>query len=127
MHAHACTPAPALAAAALVTVDLYGRRPLLIGGGLACGAALVLSTAAAASGALSLFLAALCLFIFAFSLSWAGLYWVVVSELFSMGAKSPATSAATSLLFLTGGWAGCTCHPLPCRAIALLLPACSTV
>lgn len=91
-------------AIAFMTVDKYGRRPLLIGGGLACGATLALATAAAAGGALALFLSSLCLFIFAFSLSWAGLYWVVVSELFSMGAKSPATSAATALLFLTGAF-----------------------
>jgi hypothetical protein len=44
----------------------------------------------------------MCLFIFSFSISWAGVFWVLLSESFSMGAKSPAASAATAVLFLTG-------------------------
>lgn len=87
---------------AAVTVDKYGRRPLLFWGGVGCAVFLGLAGVALATSSVALFLAALCLFIFSFSMSWAGLYWVVVSEIFSMGAKSPATSAATSLLFLTG-------------------------
>jgi len=87
---------------AAVTVDKYGRKPLLVWGGMGCAVFLGLTGIALAVGSVALYLAALCLFIFSFSLSWAGLYWVVVSEIFSMGAKSPATSAATSLLFLTG-------------------------
>ena len=35
-------------------------------------------------------------------MSWAGVFWVLLSELFSMSAKSPATAAATAVLFLTG-------------------------
>jgi MFS family permease len=87
---------------AAVTVDKYGRKPLLVWGGVGCAVFLALTGVSLAVGSVALYLAALCLFIFSFSLSWAGLYWVVVSEIFSMGAKSPATSAATSLLFLTG-------------------------
>ncbi|KAG2454234.1 hypothetical protein HYH02_001268 [Chlamydomonas schloesseri] len=95
--------------AAMLLVDRCGRRPLLIGGALACGAALVGMTAAAAgagggdpqSRRLLLELC-MCGFAFCFSISWAGLFWVVVSELFSMAAKSAAMSAATALLFLTG-------------------------
>jgi hypothetical protein len=89
-------------AAAVLLVDAWGRKPLLIWGGVGCGASLLVTAAALAASSVPLFLLSLCLFIFAFSISWAGLYWVVVSELFSMGAKSPASSAATSLLFLTG-------------------------
>jgi hypothetical protein len=88
--------------AAVLLVDAWGRKPLLIWGGVGCGASLLVTAAALAASSVPLFLLSLCLFIFAFSISWAGLYWVVVSELFSMGAKSPASSAATSLLFLTG-------------------------
>jgi MFS family permease len=87
---------------AAVTVDKYGRKPLLVWGGVGCGVFLGLTGLSLAARSVALFLAALCLFIFCFSMSWAGLYWVVVSEIFSKGAKSPATSAATSLLFLTG-------------------------
>lgn len=47
------------------------------------------------------------------SVSWAGVFWVLLSELFSMSAKSPAASAATAVLFLTGVCSSC------CRACAL--------
>lgn len=40
------------------------------------------------------------------SASWAGVFWVLLSELFSMSAKSPATAAATAVLFLTGALLG---------------------
>jgi MFS family permease len=87
---------------ALSVVDDLGRRPLLIAGGLGCAVSLWAAAAALGAASVTGFLASLCLFIFCFSLSWAGLYWVVVSEIFSMTVKSPASSAATSLLFLTG-------------------------
>lgn len=89
-------------ATALMTVDNLGRRPLLILGGVGCGLSLAAAAVAVASGSITAFLGCLCLFILAFSVSWAGLYWVVVSEIFSMTVKSPASSAATALLFLTG-------------------------
>ncbi|KAF6262111.1 major facilitator superfamily domain-containing protein [Scenedesmus sp. NREL 46B-D3] len=88
--------------AAVLLVDAWGRRPLLAWGGIGCGASLFAAGAALTLRSVPLFVLSLCLFMFAFSISWAGLYWVVVSELFSMGAKSSASSAATSLLFLTG-------------------------
>jgi hypothetical protein len=87
---------------ALSVVDDLGRRPLLIAGGAGCAVSLWAAAAALGAASVTGFLASLCLFIFCFSLSWAGLYWVVVSEIFSMAVKSPASSAATSLLFLTG-------------------------
>jgi hypothetical protein len=42
--------------------------------------------------------------------SWAGVFWVLLSELFSMSAKSPAASAATATLFLTGAPPGGSCE-----------------
>ena len=70
------------------------------------------------------------------------MFWVLLSELFSMSAKSPAASAATAALFLTGGcrgvarrvwatvplpppsWCGCCCCGLlplaACTALASL-------
>lgn len=83
-------------------VDSWGRRPLLIGGSIGCGVALAAAVGAAASRSVPGLLLCLCAFTLSFSFSWAGGYWVVVSEIFSMGAKSPATSAAAALLFLTG-------------------------
>jgi MFS family permease len=64
-------------------------------------AMLFLSVAYAARSA-ALTVAAMSAFMFAFSASWAGVFWVIVSELFTMRWKSPAMSAATALLFLTG-------------------------
>lgn len=55
-----------------------------------------------AVGSWLLQLAAMCAFMLAFSVSWAGIFWVLLSELFSMSVKSPAVAAATAALFLTG-------------------------
>jgi hypothetical protein len=88
---------------ALLLVDRAGRKPLLIWGGVGCSAALLAAGCALWAGSVALFLASLCVFIFAFSLSWAGLYWVVVSELFSMvsvvgGARGPSGCVLSDLL-----------------------------
>ena len=90
-------------------VDRVGRRPLLIWGAVGCAVSMVSLTIVGAAGiggggiaGAVVLLAMMCAFILAFSVSWAGLYWVVVAEIFSMAAKSPASSAATGLLFLTG-------------------------
>ncbi|KAG2489392.1 hypothetical protein HYH03_012034 [Edaphochlamys debaryana] len=88
--------------AALLMVDRFGRRPLLIAGSLTGAAALAGVAAAQAYDNAAAVGWALCAFTLTFSVSWAGLYWVVVSELFSMPAKSAGSSAATCLLFLTG-------------------------
>ncbi|GLI65920.1 hypothetical protein VaNZ11_009573 [Volvox africanus] len=88
--------------AALLLVDCCGRRWLLVTGSLACSLALGGLTVAALAGSVDLLEVAMCTFTLFFSLSWAGVYWVVISELFSMSAKSAATSAAMCLLFLTG-------------------------
>ncbi|KAF5833593.1 hypothetical protein DUNSADRAFT_10045 [Dunaliella salina] len=87
----------------MCTVDRWGRRPLLMWGAAGCAVTMAAATAAYQGGSTLGLLACMCTFVLAFSMSWAGVYWVVVSECFSMGAKSPATSAATALLFLAGG------------------------
>lgn len=45
---------------------------------------------------------AMCMFLLAYSVSWASGFWVLVSELFSMRRKSAAASAATAVLFACG-------------------------
>ena len=89
-------------AASLPLVDRVGRRPLLVAGGACEAAALMVAAGGLWARSAPLFMAGVCLFLLAFSLSWAGLYWVVVSELFSMTTKSPATAAAAALLFASG-------------------------
>lgn len=88
--------------AAFFLVDSVGRRPLLLWGSLGCSASLALLVPADWADSHWLLLAGMCAFILAFSMSWAGVFWVLLSEVFSMGAKSPAVAAATATLFLTG-------------------------
>lgn len=47
-------------------------------------------------------LAAMCGYMLLFSASWAGVFWVLCSELFSMTIKSAAMSLATAALFAVG-------------------------
>lgn len=86
----------------LFLIDSAGRRPLLIYGSVACGLAMFLLAVGLAVSSLWLSVVAMCLYILAFSMSWAGAFWVLVSELFSMRIKSSAVSAATATLFLSG-------------------------
>lgn len=88
--------------AGLFLIDSAGRRPLLMYGSLACGAAMFMLAGGLALDSLWLSVAAMCLYILAFSTSWAGVFWVLMSELFSMRIKSSAVSAATAWLFLCG-------------------------
>lgn len=83
-------------------IDTAGRRPLLIWGGTSAALAMVLLAIADYLMKPVLVVIAMCLFIAAFSLSYAGVFWVLVSEIFSMSTKSPAASAATAMLFLAG-------------------------
>eukprot|EP01025_Chloroclados_australasicus_P020434 TRINITY_DN2152_c0_g2_i5.p1 TRINITY_DN2152_c0_g2~~TRINITY_DN2152_c0_g2_i5.p1 ORF type:complete len:868 (-),score=96.24 TRINITY_DN2152_c0_g2_i5:476-3079(-) len=86
----------------MVLVDKYGRRVLLMWGSVGCAVCMGLMTWAKLAGSWVLALLCICGFILWFSLSWAGIFWVLASELFSMSAKSPASSAATATLFFTG-------------------------
>ena len=86
----------------LLLVDSAGRRPLMLWGSGACTAALLLLAAGDWRRSPVLMLAAMCLFLLAFSASYAGLFWILCSELFSMQAKASAASAATAMLFAGG-------------------------
>ena len=90
---------------AFFLVDSVGRRPLLLWGSLGSCFSLLLLIPGDWLESRVLLLVGMCLFIFSFSISWAGVFWVLLSESFSMGAKSPAASAATAALFLTGAGA----------------------
>lgn len=83
-------------------VDSAGRRPLLIGGSALCGAALLMLAVADHLHSTGLVVTAMCIFILSFSGSYAGVFWVLLSELFSMTAKAPAASLATAVLFAAG-------------------------
>ena len=83
-------------------IDTAGRRPLLIWGGSSAALSMVLLAVADHLAKPVFVLIAMCLFIASFSLSYAGVFWVLVSEIFSMSSKSPAASAATAMLFLSG-------------------------
>jgi MFS family permease len=87
---------------AFFLVDSLGRRPLLLWGSIGCTSALVVLMAADAAHSTWLLLLGMCSFVLSFSLSWAGVFWVLLSEVFSMTSKSPAAFAATATLFLTG-------------------------
>ena len=89
-------------AVSMFAVDRVGRRPLLVVGSFGSGVAMVFLSVAYAARSAALVVAAMCAFMFAFSASWAGVFWVIVSELFTMRWKAPAMSAATALLFATG-------------------------
>ena len=87
----------------IVLVDTAGRRPLLIWGSACCCLSLLALALADWATSAVLVVVSMCIFILAFSLSYAGVFWVLISELFSMSVKSPAASAATSMLFIAGG------------------------
>lgn len=87
---------------AFFLVDWIGRRPLLVWGSIGSALSLSICTPADWLDSHWFLTMGMCLFIFSFSISWAGVFWVLLSELFSMSAKSPAVSAATAVLFLTG-------------------------
>ena len=86
----------------MLLVDYAGRRPLLVYGSLGMTVSLACLTVGASASSVSLILASIYAFMFSFSISWAGVFWVLMSEMFSMRIKSAAASAATAMLFLGG-------------------------
>ena len=83
-------------------VDVVGRRPLLLIGSFGMTIGMVLLNISLIIFSSGLAMTGLLVFIFTFSLSWAGIFWVIVSELFSMASKSSAMSLASFSLFLAG-------------------------
>ena len=91
-------------AASMFLVDRAGRRTLLLVGSHAAAAAMAGLAIAYDAGDAFGSLLCMCVFMLAFSVSWAGVFWVVLSELFSMRVKSAAVSAAAATLFATGAF-----------------------
>lgn len=88
--------------AAMLLIDRIGRKPLLLMGSTVSTVAVTVLAMSDTVHSAWLVVGAMCAFIVAFSASWAGVFWVLMSELFSMSVKSPAIAAATAALFLTG-------------------------
>ena len=89
-------------AASMLLVDRVGRRFLLVSGSLGTAASMVALAAAYAAANTFACLLAMCAFMLCFSASWAGVFWVVASELFGMRNKSAALSATAAWLFAVG-------------------------
>ncbi|HVT34633.1 MAG TPA: sugar porter family MFS transporter, partial [Nevskiaceae bacterium] len=86
---------------AIFTVDRWGRKPLLIGGGLIMGAAmawlaLCFQLSALGSGALL----AMLLYIAGFALSWGPVCWVLLAEIYPNSIKGKALSIAVAAQWL---------------------------
>lgn len=75
---------------------------MLIFGGSSAALAMVLLAVADYMVNPVLVVCSMCIFIASFSLSYAGVFWVLISELFSMSTKAPAAAAASAMLFLAG-------------------------
>jgi sugar porter (SP) family MFS transporter len=83
-------------------VDSFGRRPLLLYGNAFSAFGLSIAGLGFGMTSLPLTLVGLCTFIFAFSCSSASVFWVLVSEFFSMRVKSAAAALVTATLFFAG-------------------------
>jgi len=92
--------------------SVVGRRPLLIGGGLGMSAMMVLLTVGIEIQSIPLVILAESLYMLSFAVSWAGIFWVLMSEIFSMRIKAVAVSLATSVLFAGGAIANILYHVL---------------
>lgn len=83
-------------------VDRVGRKPLLVLGSIASSASLLLLSVGDVLSSVPLMVISMGVFIFSFSLSWGAIFWILLSEVFSMKNKSGAVAACTAALFLFG-------------------------
>ena len=83
----------------MIFVDRVGRRKLLLWGSAACALAMAGIALFASSAAV---VTCMCLFLFSFAVSHAGVYGVLVGESFSMHNKQVAFAATGVVLFFSG-------------------------
>lgn len=96
---------------ALTYTDRWGRKPLMLVG--AAGAFLSLGVLAVANltqpvpdsfGILGLItLICIAAYVFLFQMSWGGMTWVILGELFPLGIRGPAMALATTSLWFANG------------------------
>jgi SP family xylose:H+ symportor-like MFS transporter len=86
---------------AIGVVDVIGRKPLMIGGGFAMGAAMITLGSLFASDSLGLgALIAVIVYIGAFACSWGPVTWVLLSEIFPNSIKAKAMAVAVAAQWL---------------------------
>src|SRR3984957_10786707 len=82
---------------AILTVDRLGRKPLLIGGGLVMGIAMImLGFLFQAKAVGTVALTAVVVYIAGFALSWGPVTWVLLSEMFPNSIKNKALAIAVA-------------------------------
>ena len=89
----------------LVVDGLVGRRPLLIWGSVGMAAGMAMMTVSESQGSVGGVVFSEYFYMLAFSSSWAGVFWVLLSEIFSMRTKAIAQSLATAVMFAGGALA----------------------
>lgn len=105
---------------ALTYTDRWGRKPLMVVG--AAGTFVALAVLALTNltqpipegfGLVGLAtLACLALYVFLFQMSWGGMTWVILGELFPLGIRGPAMALATTLLWFANGVVALSFPPL---------------
>ena len=105
---------------ALVYTDRWGRKPLMLAG--AAGTFLSLGVLALTNltqpvpdgfGIVGIItLSCIALYVFLFQMSWGGMTWVILGELFPLGIRGPAMALATTLLWFANGVVALSFPPL---------------
>ncbi|HEY2035286.1 MAG TPA: D-xylose transporter XylE [Rhizomicrobium sp.] len=87
---------------AIFTVDRWGRKPLLIFGGLIMAIAMLTLGALFAAGSTGIYaLIAILLYIGGFALSWGPVVWVLLAEMFPNAIKDKAMAVAVAAQWIT--------------------------
>ena len=89
----------------LVVDGLVGRRPLLIWGSVGMCLGMAMMTISENQDSVGGVVFSQYFYMLAYSSSWAGVFWVLLSELFSMRTKAIAQSLATAVMFAGGALA----------------------